>query len=59
MKDVWANSGSVDTPLTGVDTMPQTQGKVMQNWSSSVDTRSSSVDTMLQIQDFWVDAERS
>ncbi|MQL72481.1 hypothetical protein Taro_004825, partial [Colocasia esculenta] len=45
--------GSVDTPLTGVDTMLQTQGKIMQNWSSSVDTRSgqcvdtrsSSVDT--------------
>ncbi|MQM22355.1 hypothetical protein Taro_055406, partial [Colocasia esculenta] len=29
----------VDTPLTGVDTMLQTQGKIMQNWSSSVDTR--------------------
>ncbi|MQL97336.1 hypothetical protein Taro_030026 [Colocasia esculenta] len=37
--------GSVDTPLTGVDTMLQSQGKIMQNWSSSVDTRSSSVDT--------------
>ncbi|MQM02683.1 hypothetical protein Taro_035451 [Colocasia esculenta] len=37
--------GSVDTPLTGVDTMLQTQGKIMQNWSISVDTRSSSVDT--------------
>ncbi|MQL76169.1 hypothetical protein Taro_008543 [Colocasia esculenta] len=34
--------GSVDTPLTGVDTMLQTQGKTMQNWSSSVDTRDSS-----------------
>ncbi|MQL82739.1 hypothetical protein Taro_015221, partial [Colocasia esculenta] len=37
--------GSVDTPLTGVDTMLQTQGKIMQIWSSSVDTGSSSVDT--------------
>ncbi|MQL85876.1 hypothetical protein Taro_018412 [Colocasia esculenta] len=37
--------GSVDTPLTGVDTMLQTQGKIMKNWSSSVDTSSSSVDT--------------
>ncbi|MQL76928.1 hypothetical protein Taro_009319 [Colocasia esculenta] len=37
--------GSVDTPLTGVDTMLQTQGKIRQNRSSSVDTRSSSVDT--------------
>ncbi|MQL91850.1 hypothetical protein Taro_024466 [Colocasia esculenta] len=36
--------------LTGVDTMPQTQGKIMQNWSSSVDTSSGSVDTVLQIQ---------
>ncbi|MQM19955.1 hypothetical protein Taro_052968 [Colocasia esculenta] len=37
--------GSVDTPLTGVDTMLQTQGKIMKKWSSSVDTGSSSVDT--------------
>ncbi|MQL85076.1 hypothetical protein Taro_017595 [Colocasia esculenta] len=37
--------GSVDTPPTGVDTMLQTQGKIMQNWSSSVDTRSGSVDS--------------
>ncbi|MQM16838.1 hypothetical protein Taro_049799, partial [Colocasia esculenta] len=37
--------GSVDTRSSGVDTMLQKQGKVMQNWSSSVDTRSSSVDT--------------
>ncbi|MQM06292.1 hypothetical protein Taro_039114, partial [Colocasia esculenta] len=36
--------GSVDTPLTGVDTILQTQGKIMPNWSSSVDTRSSIVD---------------
>ncbi|MQL83079.1 hypothetical protein Taro_015562 [Colocasia esculenta] len=65
--------GSVDTPLTGVDTMLQTQGKIMQNWSSSVDTRSGSVDTrdlprktfcgnLGQCVDtrsnFWVDAER-
>ncbi|MQL93573.1 hypothetical protein Taro_026219 [Colocasia esculenta] len=35
--------GSVDTPFTGVDTMLQTQEKIIQNWSSSVDT--SSVDT--------------
>ncbi|MQM06271.1 hypothetical protein Taro_039094 [Colocasia esculenta] len=28
----------VDTPLTGVDTMLQTQGKIMKNGSSSVDT---------------------
>ncbi|MQL99643.1 hypothetical protein Taro_032370 [Colocasia esculenta] len=42
--------GSVNTHLTGVDTMLQTKSKIMQNWSSSVDTRSSSVDTMLQIQ---------
>ncbi|MQM06800.1 hypothetical protein Taro_039629 [Colocasia esculenta] len=41
---------SVDTPLTGVDTMLQTQGKIMKKWSSSVDTGSSSVDTMLQTQ---------
>ncbi|MQL77684.1 hypothetical protein Taro_010099 [Colocasia esculenta] len=35
----------VDTPLTGVDTMLQTQGKIMKNGSISVDTKSSSVDT--------------
>ncbi|MQM23065.1 hypothetical protein Taro_056126 [Colocasia esculenta] len=46
--------GSVDTPLTGVDTMLQTQGKIMTNWSSSVDTRSSSVDTRDSFQKtFW------
>ncbi|MQL70375.1 hypothetical protein Taro_002678, partial [Colocasia esculenta] len=46
--------GSVDTPLTGVDTMLQTQGKIMKNWSSSVDTRSSSVDTRDSFQKtFW------
>ncbi|MQM12057.1 hypothetical protein Taro_044970 [Colocasia esculenta] len=45
---------SVDTPLTGVNTMLQTQGKIMQNWSSSVDTRSSSVDTRDSFQKtFW------
>ncbi|MQM11228.1 hypothetical protein Taro_044133, partial [Colocasia esculenta] len=37
--------GSVDTPLTGVDTVLQTQGKMMKKWSSGVDTGSSSVDT--------------
>ncbi|MQL93832.1 hypothetical protein Taro_026481 [Colocasia esculenta] len=37
--------GSVDTRSSGVDTMLQTQDKIMQNWSSSVDTRSGSVDT--------------
>ncbi|MQL68926.1 hypothetical protein Taro_001224 [Colocasia esculenta] len=42
--------GSVDTRSSGVDTMPQTQDKIVQNWSSSVDTRSGSVDTVLQIQ---------
>ncbi|MQM04963.1 hypothetical protein Taro_037771 [Colocasia esculenta] len=36
-----AFDNSVDTPLTGVDTMLQTQGKIMHNWSSSVDTRDS------------------
>ncbi|MQL69086.1 hypothetical protein Taro_001356 [Colocasia esculenta] len=45
------DQGSVDKPLTGVDTMLQTQGKIMQNCSSSVDTRSSSVDNRLQTQD--------
>ncbi|MQM12956.1 hypothetical protein Taro_045877 [Colocasia esculenta] len=46
--------GSVDTPLTGVDTMPQTQGKIMQNWSSSVDTSSGGVDTRDSSQNtFW------
>ncbi|MQL77833.1 hypothetical protein Taro_010250 [Colocasia esculenta] len=40
---------SVDTPLTGVDIMLQTQDKIMQNWSSSVDTISGSVNTVLQI----------
>ncbi|MQL83275.1 hypothetical protein Taro_015757, partial [Colocasia esculenta] len=37
--------GGVDTPSTGVDTMLQTQGKMMKKWSSGVDTGSSSVDT--------------
>ncbi|MQL86795.1 hypothetical protein Taro_019324 [Colocasia esculenta] len=37
--------GSVDTRSSGVDTMPPTQDKIVQNWSSSVDTRSGSVDT--------------
>ncbi|MQL70655.1 hypothetical protein Taro_002967 [Colocasia esculenta] len=37
--------GSVDTPTTGVDTVLQTQGKMMKKWSSGVDTGSSSVDT--------------
>ncbi|MQM09225.1 hypothetical protein Taro_042093, partial [Colocasia esculenta] len=37
--------GSVDIPLTGVDTMLQTQGKMMKKWSSGVNTGSSSVDT--------------
>ncbi|MQM03198.1 hypothetical protein Taro_035974 [Colocasia esculenta] len=46
--------GCVDTPLTGVDTMPQTQDKIMQNWSSSVDTSSGSVDTRDSFQKtFW------
>ncbi|MQL83380.1 hypothetical protein Taro_015873 [Colocasia esculenta] len=39
--------GSVDTPFTGVDTILQTQGKIMKNWSSSVDT--SSVSTLVQV----------
>ncbi|MQM18815.1 hypothetical protein Taro_051812 [Colocasia esculenta] len=39
--------GSVDTPSTGVDTILQTQGKMMKKWSSGVDTGSSScVDTL-------------
>ncbi|MQM02898.1 hypothetical protein Taro_035669 [Colocasia esculenta] len=42
--------GSVDTKSSGVDTMLQTQDKIIQNWSSSVDTRSGSVDTVFQIQ---------
>ncbi|MQL84898.1 hypothetical protein Taro_017408 [Colocasia esculenta] len=37
--------GSVDTRSGGVDTMPQTQDKIMPKWSSSVDTSSGSVDT--------------
>ncbi|MQL86499.1 hypothetical protein Taro_019032, partial [Colocasia esculenta] len=37
--------GSVDTPTTGVDTVLQTQGKMMKKWSSGIDTGSSSVDT--------------
>ncbi|MQL68420.1 hypothetical protein Taro_000671, partial [Colocasia esculenta] len=37
--------GSVDTPLTGVDTMLQDQAKMLKKWSSSVDTRPSQVDT--------------
>ncbi|MQL93312.1 hypothetical protein Taro_025957 [Colocasia esculenta] len=41
---------SVDTRSSVVDTTPQTQDKIVQNWSSSVDTRSGSVDTVLQIQ---------
>ncbi|MQL73518.1 hypothetical protein Taro_005866, partial [Colocasia esculenta] len=57
--------GSVDTPLTGVDTMPQTQGKIMQvvstqcfkykaKRSSSVDTSSGGVDTRDSSQNtFW------
>ncbi|MQL87623.1 hypothetical protein Taro_020159, partial [Colocasia esculenta] len=47
--------GSVDTPLTGVDTMLQTQDKIMQNWSSSVDTRSGSVDTCVDTSSSSVD----
>ncbi|MQM16689.1 hypothetical protein Taro_049649 [Colocasia esculenta] len=37
--------GSVDTAPTGVDTMLQTQGKMMKKWSRGADTRSSCVDT--------------
>ncbi|MQL87834.1 hypothetical protein Taro_020384 [Colocasia esculenta] len=33
--------GSVDTPLTSVDTMLQSQAKMLKKWSSSVDTRCS------------------
>ncbi|MQL67895.1 hypothetical protein Taro_000182 [Colocasia esculenta] len=36
---------SVDTRSSGVDTMLQTQDKIMQNWSGSVDTSSGGVDT--------------
>ncbi|MQM05567.1 hypothetical protein Taro_038378 [Colocasia esculenta] len=45
------DSGSVDTPLTSVDTMLQTQDKIMQNWSSSVDTRDSFQKTFWSIWD--------
>ncbi|MQM19926.1 hypothetical protein Taro_052939 [Colocasia esculenta] len=46
--------GSVDTPLTSVDTMLQTHGKIMQNWSGSVDTSPVSVDTRDSSQNtFW------
>ncbi|MQL80944.1 hypothetical protein Taro_013397, partial [Colocasia esculenta] len=45
----WTEHG-VDTESSSVDTMLQTQGKMMKKWSSSVDTESSSVDTMLQTQ---------
>ncbi|MQL94735.1 hypothetical protein Taro_027396, partial [Colocasia esculenta] len=42
---------SVDTRSSGVDTMLQTQDKIMQNWSGSVDTSSDGVDIVHQIQD--------
>ncbi|MQM21458.1 hypothetical protein Taro_054500 [Colocasia esculenta] len=46
--------GSVDTRSSGVDTMLQTQEKIMQNWSSSVDTSSDGVDTRDSLQKtFW------
>ncbi|MQM14143.1 hypothetical protein Taro_047070 [Colocasia esculenta] len=46
--------GSVDTRSNGVDTMLQTQDKIMPNWSSSVDTSSGSVDTRDSFQKtFW------
>ncbi|MQL96713.1 hypothetical protein Taro_029390 [Colocasia esculenta] len=45
---------SVDTTSSGVDTMPQTQDKIMPNWSSSVDTSSGGVDTRDSSQNtFW------
>ncbi|MQL71567.1 hypothetical protein Taro_003893 [Colocasia esculenta] len=42
--------GSVDTPPTDVDTILQTQGKMMKKWSSGVDAGSSCVDTRFSSQ---------
>ncbi|MQL88906.1 hypothetical protein Taro_021477 [Colocasia esculenta] len=44
--------GCVDTALTGADTMPQTQGKIKQNWSSSVDTMLQRQDQLVSTQCF-------
>ncbi|MQL92809.1 hypothetical protein Taro_025440 [Colocasia esculenta] len=43
--------GSVDTRSSGVDTMLQTQDKIMQNWSGGVDTRDSFQKTFWQMWD--------